>query len=248
MEKQFQHFLSAVANELVAHKGTRIHSFYFQDKKYWLKQPEQLEGIERFLKPSPKRAFQKELDNLRFLTTNGAPVAKLMCYGDDYMVLEDAGRSASSYIESREQADDFINQMLATCGSTLANLHRQNLTHGRPALRDMVYKDGKVCFVDFENGKIGKNMMRQKVRDSLLYIHSLGRAEFLKPNQMAAAIAHYHSVCDKDEWQAMVDFLDKYRPLYRFLCLFKKVARTDLQAIYRLFEHMDAFRAKQNQQ
>lgn len=247
MEKQSQDFSQAVAKELTEFKGTRIHAFYFQDKKYWLKQPEQLEGIERFLKPSPKRSFYKELNNLRFLSEHNAPVASLLAYGDDYMVLEDAGRSASSYIESREQSDAFINEMLATCGATLADLHRQNLTHGRPALRDMVYKDGKVCFVDFENGKMGKNLMRQKVRDSLLYIHSLGRAEFLKPEQMALAIEHYHNVCDKEEWQAMLDFLDKYRPLYRFLCLFKKVARTDLQAIYRLFEHMDAFRARQNQ-
>ncbi len=234
----FQHY---VAQELAKYRGERIHSFLYAGERYWLKQPECAKGIERWLKPNPKGAFQKELKQLQYLNEQGAPVAELVLWGEDFFVLKDVGISASSYIEHREQTEEFINAMLQKCGETLANLHRQNLIHGRPALRDMVYKNGEIHFVDFENAQNVKNLAWQKVRDSLLYLHSLGRAEHLSAEQMHKAIKNYQKACEPKVWQDILHWVNKYRPIYQFLCLFKKIARTDLRAIYHLFEQLTPF-------
>ena len=84
-------FKEHVQKLLEKHRGERVFQFEYLGKHYWLKQPEQLKGIWLLLKPHPKQHFKEECEILQHLNNIGAPVPKLCDFGDDYLVLEDAG-------------------------------------------------------------------------------------------------------------------------------------------------------------
>lgn len=241
--------LARIADERAKHKDKRVWSFEFEQQKYWIKQQEKPKGVERLLKPFSKKAFQKELAHLQALSEKNAPVVELVASGDDFMVLLDGGISASQWIEDNQQGEAFADNILRATTDALVSLHSKNLIHGRPALRDMVCQlstndeTAKVLvqFVDFENAQSGDNLRWKKVRDSLIYIHSIARSEPLSIEQTQKAIADFQSKADPAVWNGMLDWINRYRLLYGVLSLFKLVARTDLKAIYVLFEQLTPY-------
>lgn len=80
-------------------------SFEFEGKKYWLKQPEQLSGIWHILKLHPHKTFERELDTLQYFDKIQAPVPKLALFGANFLVLEDTGQTADSWVEDINTAD-----------------------------------------------------------------------------------------------------------------------------------------------
>ena len=56
--------------------------------------------------------------------------------------------------------------------------------------------------------------------------------------KLRALFDYYKLHCPSDYWIAMVRYVKKMRWLYYVLLPFKPIARTDLLAIYRLFEHL----------
>lgn len=225
-----------VAQLLKEKSGVRVFSFEYDGKHYWLKQTEKLSFIWRLLKSNPAETLKREIMRLQELNSKSAPVPQLVLFGDNFFVTENAGESANHWIENDQLSVEFKNQVLFDCAKALADLHKRNLTHGRPALRDIIWNEGKVLFVDFECASFRSNMRWQKIRDGLIFIHSLGRASDISDEQIALVTDCYRQYCDADIWQATVDFVYKYRWLYYILRLFKPIAKMDLIAIYRLFE------------
>ena len=84
-------FEEYVQQVLAEHKGERVYHFTYNDKDFWLKQPEQLHGVWHFLKPKPKQAFKNEIQSLQYLAEHQAPVPHLEMFGEDFLVLEDGG-------------------------------------------------------------------------------------------------------------------------------------------------------------
>lgn len=232
-------FKTRVQELLQTYPNERILSFYFQDKKYWLKQPEKLTGIEKLLKPRPKKAFQRELQRLQQLTKLKAPIPPLILWGDNFFVLEDAGLSLKNLLDLHYQNQDLSLRILRDAVYGLINLHQHNIIHGRPAIRDMLWQDGMIHFIDFENRPKTKDLIWQKARDGLIFIHSLDRMDTLTEEQISYIIQEFQTQCDPIIWQSMLDWIRKYHWLYYVLYLFKHFAHTDLMAIYRLFQQFD---------
>lgn len=231
-------FDNYVQNFLQEHKGKRVVSFEYENQRYWLKQPERLKGIWRLLKPYPKKAFQTEQKILQDLAQKQAPIPELMCLGEDFLVLKDAGQAISYWISCRDITSEKKSMILVEGAKALVELHKKNLVHGRPALRDMIWNDGQVLFIDFESRSSKKDIVWQKVRDTLIFIHSLGRSEHISDEQMRLTIDIYQQLCEPGVWQRTQAFLNKSRWIYYLLFPFKSIARMDLIAIYRLFENM----------
>lgn len=231
-------FVQYVQDLLQQHKGQRIRCFDYANQRYWLKQPEQVKGVWRFLKPQPKRAFANELAALQDLMAQNAPVPKVVLAGEDFFVLQDAGKTLSQWAEEESVTAQQKLAILADGAKALADLHRQNLVHGRPALRDMTWEQGRVRFIDFEARSKTTNLMWKKVRDSLVFIHSLGRSDVIDQEEMRFVVDKYQQYCDPEVWQHTLSFIQKNRWLYYLLLPFKPVARMDLIAIYRLFDVM----------
>ncbi|WP_249967690.1 phosphotransferase [Histophilus somni] len=216
--------------------NVRVFSFKYDGKSYWLKQTEKLSFIWRFLKSNPAEMLKSEIIRLQELNKKSAPVPKLVLFGDNFFVTEDVGSSANTWVENEDLSIELRNKVLFDCAQALASLHKQNITHGRPALRDMIWCEEKVIFVDFECTSSSNNIDWQKIRDGLVFIHSLGRSSTVSDEQIALTVTHYRQYCDADIWQKTADFIYKYRWAYYVLRIFKPVARMDLIAIYRLFE------------
>lgn len=236
LEEERSEFEEYVKSLLVTKKGERIYKFQYANQFYWLKQPEQLRGIWKVLKPHPSLAFQRELKKLQFLMEKKAPIPKLVFWGKDFFVLEDGGEAASHLIGNNSYSIDDVNRMLVDIVDAILSLHKQELIHGRPAIRDIIWNNGKVLFIDFESQNLKQDIFYQKRRDIFIFLYTLGREKMLSNEQILLVINEFQRKLSKDMWQSIISFIYKRRWIYYLLVLFKFVAHTDLKAIYRLFE------------
>ncbi|OOF37466.1 hypothetical protein [Rodentibacter heidelbergensis] len=221
---------------LERYKGERIVKFSEGGKDYWLKQPEKLSGVWLLLKPHPKKSFDNELKTLLSLAKQNVPVPQVVCYGKDFFILEDAGHSISNWFNGLGVSEEQKFLILADASQALIGLHKEGLVHGRPAVRDIVWNEGKIIFLDFESRSNSQNKDWLIVRDMLLFFHSLCREETISDSLVKDTAAYYQAHCHPKNWQLMQNCLSRFRWLYYLLLPFKPIAKRDLVAIYRLFE------------
>ena len=233
MSAEFYAYVDRILQE---QKGTRIYPFSDEGKNYWLKQPEKLSGVWLLLKPHPKKAFIDELNVLLDLAKQHAPVPKVVYHGDDFFVLEDAGVSISNWVDKPNCNEDKKFSILADASQALIGLHNQGLVHGRPAIRDITWRDGNVIFLDFEARSKSQNKDWLIARDMLFFFDSLCREDTISDHLIKETLAYYQSHCHAQHWANMMKYLTRFRWLYYILLPFKPVAKKDLIAIYRLFE------------
>ncbi|MDP8162308.1 kinase [Pasteurella skyensis] len=230
-------FEQQVKAVLETNKGRRITSFEFEGDTYWLKQTEKLQGVEYFLKPFPKKALQREIEQLTYLNKNHISTAKLVETGDDYFVTNDVGRSLSSLLNDKNIAIEKTQFLVKLAACELHKLHQQGFVHGRPAIRDITLLEDKIYFIDFENKLSNKNLEYRKVRDLLIFIHSLYRAK-LSQQTVEKAVESYIQAGGNEIWTATIDYIKNKRWLYWLLFPFKPIARTDLIAAFCIFEYI----------
>ena len=233
---EFKEYVTSLVKK---YKGKRIHRFVYQHETFWLKQPDRLKGIWKILKPNSCEALQNEILQLQTLAAQHAPVPELVLFGEDFFVLQDAGRSVNLYVEDDSISETIKRNILNDCAKALAELHQNGFTHGRPALRDMVWQNGKVTFIDFEEHQDSGNKMQwKKIRDCLIFIHDLFRSPFLSEQQQCQALYSFRQYCDINIWQQLLVLLTKYRWIYYMLLPFKPIAKKDLIAFYQMYEHI----------
>lgn len=229
-------FKQYVTQLVAKHKGERIYRFDYEGRIYWLKQPEKLSGVWLLLKPNPKQAFLKELAILQEWAEKGAPVPRIAMYGENFFVLEDAGVSISQWVDRKDCSEQQKEKILCDAAQALIQLHRQGLIHGRPAVRDIIWNQGNIIFLDFESRSQSQNFQWQVVRDMLFFFNSLCREEDISDMLVQKTAEAYQTQCNPQYWQAMMGYLSRFRWLYYLLLPFKPIAKKDLIAIYRLFE------------
>lgn len=230
---EFQAYVDGI---LAENKGRRIYKFHYQGKDYWLKQPERLSGVWLLLKPNPKKAFMLELQTLLDLAKQKAPVPQVVYYGEDFFVLEDVGMSISHWVDNPHCSEDQKFLILADASQALIGLHKEGLVHGRPAVRDITWQNGKVVFLDFEARSQSQNKNWLIVRDMLFFFDSLCREDTISDALVKETAAYYQAHCNPKNWQVMKNYLSRFKWLYYLLLPFKPIAKKDLIAIYRLFE------------
>ena len=231
-------FEEYVQQVLAEHKGERVYHFTYNDKDFWLKQPEQLHGVWHFLKPKPKQAFKNEIQSLQYLAEHQAPVPHLEMFGEDFLVLEDGGNSVAHWM-GLHLSEQQKRAILLDAAVALATLHQQGLVHGRPAIRDILWRDGQVLFIDFEVNAEKHSLNEQKARDLLLFIYNLCREQHLSDELICNVMRKYQAYCDPQEWDDMMHTVCHYRFIYYLLLPFKYIAKKDLIGIYRLFKNVD---------
>jgi tRNA A-37 threonylcarbamoyl transferase component Bud32 len=232
-----QSLISLVDTVLNNNKGKRIVRFEHQGQVYWLKQAEKLTGAMRFLKANPKKAIQTEIETLTQLAQQGAQVPKLICFDDNYLVVTDVGKTLNEWMVNPDINDGTRQQILIDSAEALAELHRLGLAHGRPALRDISWQDGKVSFIDFEANQNSKNITYQQRRDILVYIHSLYRYLGPKHEFITPAIMAYRKAGGEQIWQEAKDWIAPWQFLYYALSPLKNIGGKDLRPVYWLLLH-----------
>ncbi len=226
---------------LKTNKTVRVVSFKVGDKKYWLKQTEQPRGFMRLLKPNPKNALKHEVGVLQYLNKMAAPCAILVAYDEDYLVLKDIGKTVNQWMRDATVDELQKKAILNDCALALAELHQLDLVHGRPAIRDMGWHNGKVRFIDFESKLNIQRLQWNKIRDLLIFIHDLYRNN-LSAEMIESAVSQYrqydYPAGGEQVWQASVAFIYKCRFLYTLFKPFYPIAGKDLLASLKLFEYL----------
>ena len=207
------------------HPEKRVHRFDFEGQSYWLKQPEQSQGSQRLLKPFSTQAFKQEIQRIKWLMLQKAPIPEVKIINNHCLVMEDAGRTVRSLLESDLSEHQKL-RILDDCVKALIRLHEQNIVHGRPLLKDILWQNGKVSFIDFEVASHSPNKKWQKIRDSILFIY--GVCCETSPKQIQHTIETFSRYADSHIWQGLLYLIKKYRFIYYFLLPFKPFARKDL--------------------
>ncbi|WP_118781428.1 hypothetical protein [Haemophilus haemolyticus] len=233
MSPEFKEYVNQL---VIAHRDERIYPFQYGGKKFWLKQPEKLKGIWLLLKPYPKQSFKNELQTLLNLVEKNAPVPIVPYHDEDFFVLEDAGATVSQWLCDKKVDNQQKFSIIYDACLALIDLHTKNLVHGRPAIRDITWDKGKVTFLDFESRSSSQNQNWLIVRDMLFFFNSLCREEDISDTFIQKVALYYQAHCEAKNWQNMMSFLQRFRWVYYLLLPFKSIAKTDLIAIYRLFE------------
>lgn len=70
----------------------------------------------------------------------------------------------------------------------------------------------------------------------LFFFDSLCREENISDTFIQKVTLYYQTHCEAKNWQNMIVFLQRFSWVYYLLLPFKPIAKTDLIAIYRLFE------------
>ena len=232
MSPEFRQYVNQL---VIEHRDERIYPFQYEGKKLWLKQPEKLKGIWLLLKPHPKQSFKNELQTLLNLTEKNAPVPKIPYYDEDFFVLEDVGITLSQWLCDKRANNQQKFYIIYDACLALIDLHAKNLVHGRPAIRDITWDKGKVTFLDFESRSSSQNQNWLIVRDMLFFFDSLCR-EDVSDDFIQKVALYYQDHCRVENWQNMIVFLQRFCWVYYLLLPFKPLAKTDLIAVYRLFE------------
>ncbi|MBT1443084.1 serine/threonine protein phosphatase [Shewanella sp. JM162201] len=235
-------FQARVYGLLAEHPGQRVMSFEFDGNKYWLKQPERLEGAMKLLKDEPQSALEHEIAALSKLGEHNAPVPRIILAEPHYFVVEDAGLTVSDWLYEAKSGEDVpVKTILCDSASALAKLHTQNLAHGRPALRDIGWRGGEVKFIDFEANQAGKSMLTQQIRDLLVYLHSLYRYVGVQHDCIQAAIDSYRRSGGEATWQAAKAKLESWQWLRWVLKPFRRVGGKDLKPLYWVLWHFKSY-------
>lgn len=210
----------------------RVLPFEFKGQRYWLKQVEKLQGRDKWSKGNPKKAFERERDKLHFLNKMQAPVPQLILEAPTYFVLQDVGTRLDHIL--KEVNPTQYSEILQLAGKTLAELHQKDLIHGRPALRDMTYLNGKISFIDFEAPLFSRHLEWQKVRDLLLLLHNMFKKQVDK-KEIEGVLQAYRQENGESVYQMLNRFIHKTRGLFYLMKSFQPIAGGDLLAALRLY-------------
>ncbi|KGQ69844.1 hypothetical protein OA57_09420 [Chelonobacter oris] len=227
-----------ISRVLDKNRNVRVVSFEFDNQKYWLKQTEHLSGFMCLLKANPKQALRHETEALQHLNKLDAPCAELVAIGEGYLVLKDVGTTVNQWLENPTVCEAKKANILNDCARALAELHRLNLVHGRPATRDMGWANGNVRFIDFESKLKIRRLQRNKIRDLLIFIHDLYRQGNLPQDMIESAVATYRRHDGEQVWQQAVALVKEWRIFYRLFRPFYPIAGKDLLASLKLFAYL----------
>ena len=166
-------FDPALLDRLLALPPQRITRLQDGARVYWLKRPETHRSARwRLQKGDPAAAFRAERQALIQAAALGLPVPRLLAWGPDYMVIEDAGEVLAPLVMRRDLPIERRRDLCAQAGDALAAVHRAGAAHGRPKLRDLCRGEGGVTLLDLERFRLRAGPRRQAL-DAAILFHSV---------------------------------------------------------------------------
>lgn len=130
----------------------RIKRIERDGQTLWIKRAERLSFRMRLQKGDPKAAFEAERQAHRRFLDLGLPIPPIVEEGPDHIVTADGGPTLRQLLWS---GSDEFDRALADAAEGLTRFHAAHVTHGRPNLKDICWKDDKVTFLDLERAGRG---------------------------------------------------------------------------------------------
>lgn len=186
--------LEALLRQKAEADGPRVEKARVLEQVFWIKRPEALSLRMRLQKGHPQTAFEAEIAAHTECFDQGLPVAPLVLVADRYFITEDCGPSLK-HIAHR--TPEKFREALRAGAKALAGLHAAGVSHGRPSLKDLCWKDEQIAFLDFE--RAGRGSVAQDIQ-----ILMFSTAVETRGNLDAMALARdaYIAAGGADTWRA----------------------------------------------
>lgn len=214
---------------------------------YWLKRVEQHKSmIRRLQKGEAHAAFRLELAAHRRLGALGAPVAPMVAWGAGWMVTPDCGPTVHSLLCDETVSDETRRRALTDAAGAIATLHRMDLRHGRPKLRDICWSadataDRRAVMIDLERFKENATEAERGL-DAALFAHSILMVQGGHTPLFDTAILAYRDAAPAACWVAAQRAARRYRllmPLVRIAAR-RKPSNRELRAILDLPQALES--------
>lgn len=223
--------------QLKKHRKDRIFSFTFQNQKYFVKQPIS-NGRNRLVKMNPKQAFHQEAFKIFMINHRYNLAAPIVSAGNDYIVMKDCGLTLQHILEDCTDIN-YLCIIFKNLGYNLSTLHKDNIIHGRPALRDIIYdqESQHVRFLDLENDYDTK-ILDKRCIDLLLFFHGYFR-EAIPKNFVLDAFLNGYLIIEggQERILALKHFLHKHNKIYLLTKWLESFHFVDVEALERCYEY-----------
>lgn len=227
------------AEEIIReHPESRILNFTFDRKKYWIKR-KMGNGRNQWIKYSVEKEFYYELARMRIAGEfHPELIPNLVLLTSDYMVTKDGGPTLKNMLDSDIPEEEKLS-ILKKAGAALASLHADGIIHGRPALRDIAYKDGKFTFLDWESRLYSKDREEQKAIDFLLLLHGIGRENYREEKgRIQALIDGYRENDGEKTIRNARDFLARHSIIGKLTHLLAPFKMKDIESVRKLYDYL----------
>ena len=235
MKNRIQNMAEQIIRE---HPKSRVLNFTLGGKKYWIKR-KMGNGRKQWAKYSIEKEFYYELARMRIAGEfHPELIPRLALLTSDYMVTEDGGPTLKNMLDSSIPEEEKL-EILKKAGAALASLHQDGIIHGRPALRDITYRDGKFTFLDWENRLYTKDRDEQKAIDFLIFLHSVCREDYAsEKKRVAALIEGYKENGGEETVIAARDFLNRHSLIGKITRLLAPFRMVDVESLRKLYDYL----------
>lgn len=231
--------LKQAAEEAIAKAADRrVISFTLDGETYWIKR-KMGNGRKQFAKYSVEKEFYFEVAKMT-IAGRAAPllVPEILVLTPDYMVTKDGGRTLKNWLDSDMPEED-KQQLLEEAGRALYSLHQAGIVHGRPALRDITWKEGNFTFLDWENRMFTKDIEEQKAVDLILLLHGLAREDYREEgHRMEALDRGYLAQGGEKTRENAIRLFRKHGVLYRIVKALSPFHMVDVEAARKVCEYL----------
>ena len=233
-EYKTQRLAEAVIRE---NPSRRILDFAMGGEKYWIKR-KLGNGRNQLVKYSVEKEFYYEIARITIAGEKHPElVPKIVLLEPSYMVTLDGGPTLKNILtshRSEEEKEDILEQT----GAALASLHQDDIIHGRPALRDITCRDGRLTFLDWENRLYSKDLREQKAIDFLLLLHGIYRENFEEEKSRIEALQQgYFENGGKETIEEARRFLSRHRIVGSLTHMLSPFQMKDIESVRKLYDH-----------
>ncbi|KPU84956.1 hypothetical protein JI58_00525 [Marinosulfonomonas sp. PRT-SC04] len=194
--------LIAVIKAHVAASDRRVSKLTHHGELIWVKQLEKLSLRMWLQKGNPKTAFTAERNALLRLQTAGVPVPVIVAQGPGYFATADSGPSLKQLFQGADGPPADHLDAYQAAGKQLALMHKRKLSHGRPSIKDICWKDRRITFLDFERFHEKRNTPKGHMQDLVMMIFSAYAVMQRDGPEIDALIKGYRDHDPADIWQA----------------------------------------------
>ena len=154
------------------------------------------------------------------------------------MVTRAAGENINHWMRRRDVSEEEKLEILIRTGQALGELHQAGMTHGRPALRDFLYEDGRVTLLDWENMPRWDNKKKRMTMDYLLLLLSLFREPYSEIDYIKALEKGYTGVNGGETRKWARAFLKKHALIGHLAKALDVFHMKDVEAFSRLYRYL----------
>ena len=176
-----------------------------------------------------------EAGKITELNNGGIHVPDILYSCDDFFVMSDTGESLKEHMKANiARKDHYIEKAI----EELCRLHYKNYAHGGSQIRNFTIKNEKISLIDFEEKIPEKYINEFKIRDILVFILSLQKANFDPDIKKICEI--YEEKTSRGVYEDLRKFLVKYKWIYFLKSrVFSKIRMKDVRDFIAVIEKVE---------